>query len=109
MLYLSFRFTRAKLEVSDGQVRYSSCLHPLQNGRQKSWVHMAGEKMMTRILLLLLGGLLVIGLWIRPLRRWRQRCLPNFALESEQLLLWGGLLLSALSLVLLVLYLCLQP
>ena len=64
---------------------------------------------MTRILLLLLGGLLVIGLWIRPLLRLLQRRWPNFAIEGEQLLLWGGLLLSALSLALLVLYLFLQP
>lgn len=108
MLYTSFRFTRAKLEVRGGQVRYPF-LHVLQNSRQKRLVSRADEYMIARMLLLLLGVLLLSGWGGRPLMRLLQRRLPHFAIESDQLFLWGGLLLSALSLGLLVLYLFLQP
>jgi len=53
--------------------------------------------------------LLAVGLWARPLTKVAQQRMPNSAIETEQVLLWGGLFLSALSLGLLVLYLFLQP
>jgi len=64
---------------------------------------------MLYILLILLGLLLAVGLWARPLTKVAQQRMPNSAIETEQVLLWGGLFLSALSLGLLVLYLFLQP
>lgn len=66
---------------------------------------MAGENIMTRGLLILLGLLLAIGLGIRPLKHWLHKRWLGSGIEGEQLLLWGGLFLSGLSLVLLVLYL----
>ena len=48
-------------------------------------------------------------LWLRTLKRhWQQR-LPTLTVECDQLLLWGSLFLSAVSMGLLVLYLILQP
>ncbi len=64
---------------------------------------------MLYILLILFGLLLAVGLWARPLAKVVQQRIPNSAVESELVLLWGGLFLSALSLGLLVLYLFLQP
>lgn len=64
---------------------------------------------MLYILLILFGLLLVVGLLARLLAKVMQQRMPNSVIESEQVLLWGGLFLSALSLGLLVLYLFLQP
>ena len=64
---------------------------------------------MIQSLAVLLGLLLVLAIWGRPLARLMLQRLPHSSVDGEQLLLWGGLLLSALSLAFLVLYLLVQP
>lgn len=61
------------------------------------------------MLLALLGLAMTSRLWARIRARLLQQWLPTVLVEGDQLLLWGGLLLSALSIGLLVLYLLFQP
>lgn len=61
------------------------------------------------MVLVLLGLVMTSRLWARMYRRLRQQCLSTPFVEGDQLLLWGGLLLSALGSGLLVLYLLLRP
>ena len=55
--------------------------------------------------LALLGLTMTSRLWARLRARLRQPWLPTVLVDGDQLLLWGGLLLSGLSIGLLVLYL----
>ena len=61
------------------------------------------------MLLALLGLAMISRLGSRICARLLQQWLPTVLVEGDQLLLWGGLLLSALSIGLLVLYLLFQP
>lgn len=60
------------------------------------------------ILLVLIGLWMVGGLYARPITLFVQQYWPNFRYEGEQLLLWGGLLLSGCGIGLLVIYLVLR-
>ena len=55
--------------------------------------------------LALLGLMMTSRLWARLRARLLQQWLPTVLVDGDQLLLWCGLLLSALSIGLLVLYL----
>lgn len=61
------------------------------------------------MVLVLLGLVMTSRLWGRVYMHLRQQRLSTLFVEGDQLLLWGGLLLSALGSGLLVLYLLLQP
>lgn len=70
---------------------------------------MTNHARLLSLMLVLLGLVMTSQLWARVGTYLRQRCLSRFGIEGDQLLLWGGLLLSALGSGLLVLYLLLQP
>ena len=61
------------------------------------------------MVLVLLALVMTSRLWAKVRLRLQQRPLSTLFVEGDQLLLWGGLLLSALGSGLLVLYLLLQP
>lgn len=57
------------------------------------------------ILIMLVCLYLIGGLFVRPITQFVQHYWPDFAYEGEQFLLWGGVLLSAFGIGLLVMYL----
>lgn len=59
-------------------------------------------------LLILISLWIVGGLFAQPISLLLQHYWPTFAYEGEQLLLWGGVLLSAFAIGLLVMYLVLR-
>lgn len=61
------------------------------------------------MVLVLLALVMTSRLWAKVRLRLQQRPLSTLFVEGDQLLLWGGLLLSVLGSGLLVLYLLLQP
>lgn len=69
---------------------------------------MRGKDHIMLIILTLLGLVMTSRLWAKIRARLLQQRLPT-GLEGDQLLLWGGLFLSALGIGLLALYLILQP
>jgi hypothetical protein len=61
------------------------------------------------IVLILLISLLILGsVFANPITAFVQRRLPNRGCEGEQILLWGGMLLAAFVIGLLVMYLFLH-
>lgn len=61
------------------------------------------------LILVLLGVLMTSRRWTKAHPRLLQQRLSTLFVEGDQLLLWGGLLLSVLGSGVLVLYLLLQP
>ena len=61
------------------------------------------------LVLVLLGVLMTSRRWTKARPRLLQHRLSTLFIEGDQVLLWGGLLLSVLGSGVLVLYLLLQP
>jgi hypothetical protein len=60
------------------------------------------------VLVVLISLLIVGGVFANPITAFVQQRLPNRGDEGEQLLLWGGMLLTAFVIGLLVMYLFLR-
>jgi hypothetical protein len=58
---------------------------------------------------LILGFLIVTGVFAEPIVALVRRRVPNFSYEGETFLLWGLLLLTTFGLGLVVMYLLLRP
>jgi uncharacterized BrkB/YihY/UPF0761 family membrane protein len=60
-------------------------------------------------LVVLIGLLIFGGLFANAIHSFAQQRLPNHGQEGESLLIWGGMLLTAFLMGLLVMYLFLRP
>jgi hypothetical protein len=60
------------------------------------------------VLIIMISLLIVGGLFSTPIMAFIHRYLPNFSTEDDTFLLWGGLMVAAFILGLLVMYLLLR-
>jgi hypothetical protein len=58
---------------------------------------------------LIIGILILAGIFVKPITAFIQRRYPNFSYDGETLLLWGGMAIAAFTFGLVVIYLVLHP
>jgi hypothetical protein len=60
------------------------------------------------ILSLIIGSLILGGIFVKPITAFIQRRYPNFSYDGDTLLLWGGMVIAAFAFGLVAMYLLLR-